>query len=37
LHRLPEEHECEFDFLKVAKEKLKAENPQVKASKIDKV
>jgi hypothetical protein len=34
---LPEEHNCEFDFSKAAKEKLKADNPLIKASKLDKV
>jgi len=35
-HRLPENHECEYDFTRVAKEKLAKENPVVKASKIER-
>lgn len=35
-HRLPEDHECGYDFTKVAKEKLAKDNPIVKASKIER-
>jgi len=36
-HRLPEEHECDFDFVKVEREKLKKANPVVAGSKLDKI
>ena len=33
-HRLPEEHECGFDFNADGKRKLSDQNPEVKSSKI---
>lgn len=36
-HRLPEEHDCDFDFVTVEKEKLKKANPVVAGSKLDKI
>jgi len=35
-HRLPEDHDCSYDFTRVAKERLMKDNPVVKASKIDR-
>lgn len=34
LHRLPEEHECTFDYKKHGKERLQKEHKKVIASKI---
>jgi len=36
-HRLPEEHDCEFDFRQAAKERLAKENPNITASKLEKI
>ena len=36
-HRLPEEHSCTFDHKIVAKEKLRTDNPQVKADKFERI
>jgi len=36
LHRLPEEHECDFDFCSKEREKLKRANPIVAAPKLVK-
>lgn len=36
-HRLPEEHDCEFDFRQAAKEKLAKENPNITAAKLAKI
>lgn len=37
LHRLPEEHECDFDFKSLEREKLKAANPVVAASRVAQI
>jgi len=36
-HRLPEDHDCEFDFRQASKAKLTKDNPVVMASKISKI
>jgi len=36
-HRLPEDHDCEYDFKQVGKEKLAKDNQQVVASKIARI
>jgi len=36
-HRLPEEHDCTFDFAKRDRERLAAANPLIAGSKLDKV
>ena len=36
-HRLPEEHDCEFDFRQAAKERLAKENPNITAAKLEKI
>jgi len=36
-HRLPEDHDCEFDFKQASKEKLTKDNPVVMASKISRI
>jgi len=36
-HRLPEDHDCEFDFKQLGKEKLAKDNQQVVASKIARI
>jgi len=36
-HRLPEEHDCEFDFRQAAKAQLAKENPNITASKLEKI
>ena len=36
-HRLPEEHDCDFDFVTAEKEKLKKNNPVVAGSKLEKI
>lgn len=36
-HRLPEDHDCEFDFKQHGKEKLAKDNQQVVASKIARI
>jgi len=35
-HRLPEDHDCEFDFMSKDREKLKKANPLVTATKLVK-
>ena len=37
LHRLPEQHDCEFDFETLGKNILDKKNPQVVAEKIIKI
>ena len=36
-HRLPEQHNCDFDYKKEGKEKLAKDNPKVESSKIEKL
>jgi len=36
-HRLPEDHECNYNFQEEAKKKLAKENPTVIASKLEKI
>ena len=36
-HRLPEDHDCEFDFKELARAKLAKENPNITAPKIQKI
>jgi len=36
-HRLPEDHDCDFDFKQASKAKLTKDNPVVMASKIAKI
>ena len=36
-HRLPEEHDCTFDFRAAAKEQLAKENPNITAAKLAKI
>lgn len=36
VHRLPEDHDCNFDFVTAGKEKLKEANPVVAGSKLQK-
>jgi len=36
-HRLPEDHDCEYDFKSEAKAKLNKDNPLVQANKINKI
>lgn len=36
-HRLPEDHDCEFNFKQEAAKKLAKENPTIVASKLDKI
>jgi len=36
-HRLPEDHECDYDFKQASKLKLAKENPVVMASKISRI
>jgi len=36
-HRLPEDHDCDYDFKQASKAKLAKENPVVMASKISKI
>jgi len=36
LHKIPMEHNCNFDFFKEHKEKLKIQNPKIVAEKINK-
>jgi len=36
-HRLPEDHDCEYDFRQAGKEKLAKDNQQVVASKVAKI
>ena len=36
-HRLPETHDCEFDFRKETKEKLMKANPEIKSNKINRI
>lgn len=37
IHRLPENHECTFDYVNDGKEKIKKNNPIVINSKINKI
>jgi hypothetical protein len=37
MHRLPENHSCNADFISLGKKKLKLENPKVEACKIPPV
>lgn len=37
MHRLPEYHECTYDFASEGKKLLKNNNPQVKGEKITKI
>ena len=34
--RMPEEHDCTFDWKKKYREKLEKENPKIEANKVDK-
>jgi predicted nucleic acid binding AN1-type Zn finger protein len=36
-HRLPEDHKCEGNFVEMAKEVIKKNNPTVAAQKIEKI
>ncbi len=36
-HRMPEDHECEFDFADYGKKKLKENNITVQTNKIEKI
>ena len=36
-HRLPEDHDCEFDFKELARAKLAKENPNITAPKLQKI
>ena len=36
-HRLPEDHDCEFDFKELAKARLAKENPNITAAKMEKI
>lgn len=36
-HRLPEDHDCNFDFQKLERDKLAKSNPLITANKLEKV
>ena len=36
-HRLPEDHKCDGNFIELAKEEIKKNNPNITAPKIEKI
>ena len=36
-HRMPESHECDYDFITHGKKALSENNPQIKTEKIEKI
>jgi predicted nucleic acid binding AN1-type Zn finger protein len=37
LHRLPEEHNCEVDFITLGKKQIKIDNPSISTKKIEQI
>jgi len=37
MHRLPEDHDCEVDFVTLGRKKIKMDNPTISVKKIEHI